>query len=122
MAGNPFLPGGSYGWPGGGAYETPFVRDYLSPDVPRGEYETYLTNNNLGGLTRRDDAARGMYDRTQSGYQAAVLQNPMLTYRDYLNTHLGADFFQNALAGMTPNQLGDRPNMWTGRARTVARA
>ena len=126
MATNPFFNGGGYGWSWNGqpgsAYGTDYVRDYLSPEVPRGEYETYLSANGLGGFNRQSQFAQSLYNRTQQGYQAATLQNPNLSYRDYLNTHLGGNFFQNALAAATPEARGESPNRFVGRARVVGRA
>lgn len=122
MATNPFLNGGNYGWGGSGAYDTPFVKDYLSQETPQGEYETYLTGQGYGGFNRQDQFARGLSSRANAGYQGAILQNPMLTYRDYLNQNLGSNFFTNAWNAATPDQRGESPNRFAGRARTIGRA
>lgn len=121
---NPFFNGGGYGWGGSGsnAWDTPFVRDYMSHELPSGEYEQFLTKQGYGGFNRNDQIARSMKTRTDTGFQAAQLNNPLLTYRDYLNTHLGADFFGNTINAMTPDQRGDTPNRFAGRARTIGRA
>jgi hypothetical protein len=124
MATNPFFNNGGYGWGGSGqnAWDTPFVRDYLSPETPGGEYERFLSTQGYGGFDRRSLFARSLSSRANTGFQAAQLNNPLLTYRDYLNQNLGSDFFDNAWNAATPDQRGETPNRFAGRARTIGRA
>lgn len=86
---NPFYnPGNFYG----GTQDwttTPFVKDYLDPQIPQGVYQSYLTRQNLGGNDALSQFAQSLYGRTQYGYQAALRNNPNLTYNDYLNQQFG---------------------------------
>lgn len=107
------LYGGTQNW-----YDTDFSRSYISPNVPRGEFEKYLTEQGFGGETRRDQYTRGQYGRTQSGYEAALLTNPLLRYADYLRT-LGG--FDGLWQGLTPDQRGEQPNRYAGPIRWTAR-
>lgn len=86
-------------------YNTPLVRDDLSQTMPQGEFERYLSTAGFGGFGNEDQWARSLYGRTQQGYQAAELNNPNLSYRDYL-TGLGSDWLRTAYANLTPNQRG----------------
>jgi hypothetical protein len=101
-----FDPNSTYGssqnW-----WSTPLVKDFLSPDVPQGEFMAYLSNNGLGGFDRKSQFGQSLYGKTQSGYQAAILNNPGLSYRDYLNTHLGGNAFGDAYNAATPEQRGE---------------
>jgi hypothetical protein len=87
-------------------YDTPLVRDDLSPDMPRGEYERFLTEQGYGGFNRKDEWGRGQYNRADSGYQAAQLTNPNLSFRDYLDT-LEGGWLDNAYAGLSAMARGD---------------
>jgi hypothetical protein len=123
-------PGGSFWYQAGNTYgdpngqnwwTTPLGRDFLSPTIPQGEYTAYLANNNLGGFDRRSQFAQGLYGKSQSGYQAALLNYPGLSYRDYLNTHLGN---MNTLYDQaTPEQRGEGgvARNFSGRARLFGR-
>ena len=104
---NPFWSGGSYGgfnpitglpqdW-----YDTPLSQQ---ADLPYGEFERFLSNQGFGGFDNRSQWARSMYNRSSSGYDAAQLSNPDLTYRDYLNTLTGQ--LDDAWASLTPDQRG----------------
>lgn|SRR3990167_10611634 len=122
MPSNPFLtPGSGYGMPGGSIYDSPFVRDFLSQEVPQGEYETFLTGQGYGGFGRQAQFGRSLYGRSQSGHQGALMQNPTMSYRDYLNKHLGPGFIDNIWAGLTPQQRGETPNIFSGRSRFIGR-
>ena len=118
---NPFLnPDSTYGsnqnW-----YNTPFVKDNLSPQNPQGEFERYLSKAGMGGLDRIGQAARSLYDRTQTGYAGASLNNPDLSYRAYLNDMLGANFLRNQIAGMSAMQRGEQWGAYSPRVRWVTR-
>jgi hypothetical protein len=114
--GNPWYdPGSSYGssqnW-----FTTPFSRDYMSPQVPQGEFMAYLSNNGLGGFDRASQFGQSLYGKSQSGWQAAKLNNPELSYRDYLNQYLGGNGIRNIWAGMSPDQRGEQPGRYMGHA------
>jgi hypothetical protein len=106
-------------------YHTPFVRDFVSPQVPRGEFERWLgstaTGGNAGGFDRKSQFLRSLYGQTQSGYQAALLNNPGLTYRDYLQKHF-ADTGNKLWAGLSFEQRGERPGQFSPRTRVLGRA
>ena len=103
-------------------YDTPIVTDPgsgISANLPQGEFERYLASQGLGGFDRSSSNARAMYGRTRQGYDAAMLTNPFLSYRDYLNKEFGG--FQQAFQQMTPNQRGERPQQFAGRLRIIGR-
>ena len=118
---NPFFNpqstyGGTVGWD-----TTPFVKDYLDPQIPQGVYTGFLANQGLGGFDRQSQWARGQYGQTQSGYQAALRQNPALSYNDYLRQQFGGSGgFGNIWAGLAPDQRGESPSRWTGNARLIS--
>ena len=124
MASNPFYggTGAGYGSPLGSLYDSPFVRDYLSPETPGAEFESWLTGQGFGGFSRRDQFARGLSGRANAGFKAATLNNPFLTEREYLNQHLGNGFIDNIWAGLAPSQRGENPSLFAGRVRTIGRA
>jgi hypothetical protein len=94
-------------------YDTPTSKIDVGQTLPQGEYERFLSKAGFGGFDRQAQFARSLYDRTQSGYAAAKLNNPNLFYRDYLNT-LGPDFLQNQYAAQQ-NQFAAMP----GQTRVV---
>lgn len=121
MAQNPFYnPQSQYG----GAQDwqsTPFVKEYLDPQIPQGVYTGFLANNGLGGFDRQSTWARGLYGQTQTGYQAALRQNPNLSYADYLSQQFGGSGgFSNIWAGLSPDQRGESPTRWLPQTRLIA--
>jgi hypothetical protein len=83
-------------------YDTPVS---MGLDVPYGEYERFLTEQGYGGFGAKAQFGRNLYNRSQSGFQAAKLTNPNLTYRDYLNT-LEGGYLDQAYAGLSPQERG----------------
>ena len=125
-------PGGSIWYQSGNTYgdaqgrnwwETPLGRDFLSPTIPQGEWTAYLSNNNLGGFDRKSQFAQSLYGKSQGGYQAALLNNPGLSYRNYLNQFLGGGGLDNAYNEATPEQRGEGgvARNYSGRARLYGR-
>jgi uncharacterized protein YraI len=114
QASNPYYnPDSTYGshqnW-----YNTPLVsqtQDFTS------EWEKFATDQGYGGNTTKSNIARNLIDRAQPGFNAATMNNPDLTPRNYLNQTLGANFFRNQLAGMTPGQKGEMPSIFSPRGR-----
>ena len=103
-------------------YNTPLVSNPqggLSALSPAGEFERYLATTGFDDASRRSTFARGQYGRTQTGYQAAQLANPDLTYRAYLNQHFGG--FDPLWQSLTPDQRGEQPNRFGGPIRWTAR-
>jgi hypothetical protein len=87
-------------------YNTPEVRDDPdNPNAPYGEWERFVTEQGFGGTTNRDQWGRSLYNRASSGFDAAQLTNPGLTWRKYLNT-LEGGWLDNLYAGLTPQQRG----------------
>jgi hypothetical protein len=115
---NFFDPNNSYG----GAQDwasTPFVNQYLDPQIPQGVYTGFLANNGFGGFNRQNDFARSLYGQTQTGYQAATRQNPALSYLDYLNQQFGGGGLQNMWNSSTPEQRGEQSSRWSGPTRFI---
>lgn len=110
---NPDSTHGSYqNW-----YNTPLVTQN-SPFAS--EYEKFITDQGLGGVSRKSEVARGLMDRAQSGYAAAQMNNPGLTGRDYLQS-LGSTFLRNTMAKMSPGQRGETPGLSAPRSRWIDR-
>lgn len=105
---------GNYGWE-----RSPFVRDFLDPEIPQGVYTAFLAQNNLGGQDRRSQWARGMYGQTQSGYQAALRENPELTYRNFLAKQFGTTGMDQIWRDLTPRQRGETPSLWAPPTRFI---
>lgn len=97
---------------------TPLVRDYIEPEIPRGVYTDFLSQNGFGGMDRRNMWARNQYGQTQEGYQAAITRNPNLSYRNYLATQFPQGM-QNMWAGLTPGQRGEQPSQFVGPTRII---
>jgi hypothetical protein len=104
----------NYGWK-----KTPFVKDFLDPEIPQGVYTAFLADRGLGGFDRKSQWARGLYGQTQSGYQAALRENPALTYLQYLGKQFGTTGLNNMWAGLAPQQRGESPGMWAGPSRVI---
>lgn len=110
---NPFYrPGNGYGGrnPTTGErqdwYNTPEVRDDPdNPNAPYGEWERFINEQGFGGMTNRDQWARSLFNRASSGFDAAQLTNPGLTWRKYLNT-LEGGWMDNLYRTLTPQQRG----------------
>jgi hypothetical protein len=87
-------------------YDTPEVRDDPdNPSAPYGEWERFLTEQGYGGMSNKAQWGRSLYNRAQSGFDAAQLSNPGVTWRDYLNT-LEGGWLDNLYAGLSPQQRG----------------
>jgi hypothetical protein len=98
--------GGTYAPGGKNLYNTPFVRDYLAPLLPEAEYGLRLNRIGLGDVdTRRGQFAQGQYGNTQRLYQQAQLQNPALSFRDFLRND-GAGGLENRWRGLAASQRG----------------
>lgn len=91
----------------------------IDNDIPQGVYSAFLANNGWDAMNRQGDWARSLYGRTQSGYQAALRENPNLTYREYLSKQLGTTGLRNMWLSATPDQRGERPGNWVGGGTRV---
>jgi hypothetical protein len=107
--------GGSQNWD-----TTPFVKQFLDPEIPRGVYHSYLSGQGLGGLDRRSQWSQNQYANTQTGYQSALRERPDLSYLDYLGTQFGNNGMQNMWLGMAPEQRGEQPGRWQPNTRMIA--
>lgn len=113
-ASNPFYnPDSTYGshqnW-----QDTPLVTQTQDFDA---EWERFLTDQGYGGTFTKHNIARGLIDRAKSGHNAATMNNPNLTPRDYLNQTLGPQFFKKQLGAMTPGQKSEMPSIYSPGAR-----
>jgi hypothetical protein len=110
--------GGTQNW-----LDTPFVKDFVDNQVPQGTYFGYLTNQGLGGFDRKSQFGQGLYGRSRTGYDAAQRNHPGLTYRDYLDQHLGPNAIANAYTDATPDQRGESgvARNFMGRGRLYGR-
>jgi len=110
-----YRPGFGQNYPGTGQglYNTPFVRDYLSPLLPEGEYKLRLNRLGMGDpTTRYGQFGQSQYGNTQRAYQTQQLKQPGLSFRDFLRRG-GAGDLRNTFKGMTAGQRG-----LSGPART----
>lgn len=109
-------PGNTYGadfdW-----YDTPLVNEN---EPAQGAFLRWVTGQGRAGTTEQDRFAQSLYNRTQSGYQAASSSNPMLTYREYLD-QLGPNFSDNLWNQLTPQERGADPGQFAGRVRVIGR-
>jgi hypothetical protein len=117
---NPFLStestyGGTQNW-----YDTPLVKQTMSPKAFGGEWERYITEQGYGGNNRQAGIARDLASRAATGFEAASLQNPNLSNRDYFQA-LGPNFIRDQLAGMTGKQRGEDWGAYSPRVRWVTR-
>lgn len=99
--------------------KAPFHEWTAEPLVPQGVYTAFLGNLGLGGQDRKSQWLRNKYGETQSGYQAAWLENPELVYSDYLRQQFGKVGLENMWRSATPGQRGEQPGMWAGPTRTI---
>lgn len=111
LAGTVYHPayGTTYTPPGKNMYNTPFVRDYVSPLLPQGEYERRLNTIGMGDEnTRRGQFGLSKYGDVQRQYQAAQLRNPALSFRDFLRKG-GAGDLMTQWRGMSASARGLNP-------------
>lgn len=105
--------GADYDW-----YDTPLVKEN-EPD--QGAYLRFITGQGRAGNSRQDQFAQSLYNRTQSGYDAAASSNPMLSYRDYLD-QLGPTFADSLWDQLGMQERGEDPNKnQAGRIRVIGR-
>lgn len=118
-----YTPGGG-GSPNYGARQdwrtTPFVEQFLDPEIPRGVYQSFLAGQGFGGMSRRDQWAQSQYANSQTGYQAALRENPALSYLGYLGQQFGNNGFQTMWAGLSPEQRGESPGRWQPNTRVIS--
>ena len=122
---NPFLnPTSNYGGRGKNGpqtwQDTPFVKNNLDKEIPHGVYTDFLGMHGMGGNDRQSTWAAGLYDKTQSGYQAALRHNPALTYLNYLKMQFGGDGLNQQWAALTPNARGERVSNYSPDVRMIA--
>jgi hypothetical protein len=101
-------PGFGTPYPGRGRnlYDTPFVRDYVSPLLPEGEYQMRLNRLGMGDMsTRFGQFGQSQFGNTQRKYQVAQLKNPALSFRDFLHRG-GAGDLKSMWRGMSSGQRG----------------
>jgi hypothetical protein len=113
-----YTPGAGYGgtqdW-----QSTPFVKDFLDPEIPRGVYHSFLSNQGFGGMDRRSQWGQAQYNNSQTGYQSALRENPALSYLDYLGQQFGGQGMSNMWAGLAPEQRGESPGRWQPQSRFI---
>jgi hypothetical protein len=113
-----YTPGAGYG--GGQDWQsTPFVRDFLDPEIPRGVYHSFLSNQGFGGMDRRSQWGQAQYNNSQTGYQSALRENPALSYLDYLGQQFGGTGLGTMWAGLAPEQRGESPGRWSPQTRFI---
>lgn len=113
-AGNPFY-GGGQDWT-----QTPLVTQYLDQEIPRGVYHSFLSGQGFGGMDRRSQWGQNQYANSQTGYQAAIRENPALSYLDYLNQQFGGTGMGNMWAGLSDEQRGIQSSRWSPQTRVIA--
>ena len=90
-------------------YNTPFVRDYVSPLLPQGEYQRTLNSQGLGNSsTRAGQYGLSQYADAQRQYQSAQLRNPGLTFRNFL-AQGGAGDIMGRWKGLSAGARGLNP-------------
>lgn len=104
--------GASYDW-----YDTPLV---VENEPNQGAFLRWITGQGRAGTTEKDRFGQALYNRTLSGYAAASSSNPMLTYREYLRG-LGPSFVDDLWNQLTPQERGEDPSRFAGRARWIGR-
>lgn len=104
--------GAGYDW-----YDTPLVKEN---EPEQGAFLRWITGQGRAGTTQRDRFAQSLYNRTQTGYDAAASSNPMLTYREYLQG-LGGNFADNLWTSLSPQERGENPGTFAGRTRIIGR-
>ena len=109
--GTGYSPGGK-NW-----YNTGLVRDYVSPQLPQGEYQRTLGQQGMAdSLTRRGQFGLQQYADTQRRYQAAQLRNPALSFRDFLSGG-GAGNLMDQWRGLSASARGLNPASRTSIVR-----
>jgi len=90
-------------------YNSPFVRDYVSPLLPQGEYQRTLNSQGLGNSsTRAGQYGLSQYADAQRQYQSAQLRNPGLTFRNFL-AQGGAGNIMGRWKGLSAGARGLNP-------------
>lgn len=101
-------------------YDTPFVKTEVDPINQGGVFTAWLGQQGLGGFDRQSMFGKSLQSRYNSGYEGAQLNNPGLTFRDYLSGQ-GSGQINDIWAGLTPGQRGENPSMFAPKARWIGR-
>ena len=117
---NPFYtPGAGYGasqnWT-----QTPYVQDFLDPQIPEGVFNAFLGKRGYGGMDAMSSWAQNLYGRTLAGYKAAKRENPALQYRNYLGRQYGGDAIRDMYMSQTPRDRGENPGLTQARTRLIS--
>lgn len=99
---------------------TPFVKNYLDPQIPEGVFAGHLGERGYGGTDALSTWAQGQYGRTLAGYKAAMRENPALMYKDYLRKTFNQPTIQNLWLGQTARARGENPTAFTGGTRLIS--
>jgi hypothetical protein len=95
-----------YDAPGKNLYNTPFVRDKVSPLLPQGEYQMFLQGQRMANpQSRAGQWGQSQFGRINQLFQAAQLQNPGLNFRKFLKTG-GAGNLMNEFLSLSPSARG----------------
>lgn len=113
-----FDPGSDYGGTFGQNTfpDTPVGEDYLQNN-PAAAWQRYTAQKGIDPLSNRGGVARTLLGRVNDAYEAALATNPLLRRQDFLR---GIDPNQ-IMDLMTPAERGERPGLFSGRARTISR-
>lgn len=102
---NPYLdPRSNYGGTPGG-YNDPLSKTAGRLN-PQSEFTRALALAGLGGTSRRDQFAQGQFNKFNQGYNAATLNNPFLSLRDYMGGLNLGDSLRQQYAAQTQSQRG----------------
>ena len=99
--------------------QSPFVKDFLDPQIPEGVYNAFIGERGMGGTDALSQWAQGQYGKTLTGYKSAMRANPNLSYRDYLGKQLSGNTMRDQWLGQTAQARGERPTAYQGNTRTI---
>ena len=113
-------PQNTYGgsWNLGDWASTP-VGGMQEEKAPQGVYARWLADNGFRDFTGAGEFARQQYGKMQTGYEAANLTNPDLTFKNYLAGQ--GQGLMDQYRRLTPEQRGENSNVFSPRARYIPR-
>ena len=114
---SPFYSPGSFIQGGKDWRTTPFVTNFLDPQIPEGVFASYLGDRSLGGTDAFSTWVQGLYGKTLAGYKAGLRERPDMRYSDYLHSQFSKPALRHQYLGQTARSRGENPSAFQSPTR-----
>ena len=112
-----YTPGTAYGsgtWGPGEFNQSPVGNEYLNQEH-RASFVRFLAENGWDDQTHRGQWGAGQFGRIEAGYEAALGDNPLLDFRDFLR--LEGPNLEQFYKGLGARARGEDPARFAPRVR-----